>query len=135
MPFFPELPNITYIDTYPAMYLLQGSNTNITCEAIGSPPPVISWTFNGQPTPYQSIISSSALPSATCGTIDPRETVSVLLIANFSSNGNYTCNATNINGSSWQSVYLEVQGNEANMSCHWLSCSPFFLCLPLFLLF
>ena len=116
----PELPNITYrfhLEIYPARYVLQGSNANITCVATGSPPPAITWTLNGQPTPYKSS-SFSTLPSnITCDTIELGQRVSVLQITNISSSGNYTCNATNIKGSSWQSVYIEVQGNNVCSYC------------------
>ena len=116
----PVLPNITYryhLDISPASYVLQGSNANITCVATGSPPPAITWTLNGQPTPYQSS-SFSVLPSSiTCGTVFPGVAASYLLITSISSSGNYTCNATNINGSSWQSVYIEVQGNNVCSCC------------------
>ena len=113
----PELPNITIFDLYPASYVLQGSDLYVICVATGSPPPAITWTLNGQPTPYQSF-SFSILPSTiSCDTIFPGLAASYLLITSISSSGNYTCNATNINGSSWQSVYIEVQGNEATSSC------------------
>ena len=113
----PELPNITSVEMYPASYVLQGSDANITCVATGSPPPAITWTLNGQPTPYQSS-SFSILPSSIpCGTIEPGQRVSVLQITSISSSGNYTCNATNINGSSWQNVYIVVQGNEVCSCC------------------
>ena len=113
----PELPNITSVEISPASYVLQGSNANITCVATGSPPPAITWTLNGQPTPYQSF-SFSILPSTIpCGTIEPGQRVSALLITSISSSGNYTCNATNINGSSWQNVYIEVQGNNVCSCC------------------
>ncbi|KAL5487212.1 hypothetical protein EMCRGX_G019787 [Ephydatia muelleri] len=104
-----ELPNITSVEISPASYVLQGSNANITCVATGSPPPAITWTLNGQPTPYQSFTFSTLPSTIPCGTIEPGQRVSALLITSISSSGNYTCNATNINGSSWQSVYIEVQ--------------------------
>ncbi|KAL5487215.1 hypothetical protein EMCRGX_G019791 [Ephydatia muelleri] len=104
-----ELPNIAFFYLYPASYVLQGSDLYIICVATGSPPPAITWTLNGQPTPYQSF-SFSILPSTIpCDTIIPGIAASYLLITSISSSGNYTCNATNINGSSWQSVYIEVQ--------------------------
>ena len=115
--FSTELPNITYFDLSPASYVLQGSDANIICVATGSPPPAITWTLNGQPTPYQSFSFSTLPSSITCDTVFPGVAASYLLITSISSSGNYTCNATNINGSSWQSVYIEVQGNEATSSC------------------
>ena len=92
--------------------MLQGSNFSVTCIAVGSPPPVIYWTQNGQPTQYQ-IISDSTSPSATiCSTTTPGSTTSILQITSILYSGTYTCNATNTNGSSVQSVNIELQGNE-----------------------
>ena len=113
----PELPNIAFFDLYPASYVLKGSDLYIICVATGTPPPAITWTLNGQPTPYQSFTFSTLPSSITCDTIFPGVAASYLLITSISSSGNYTCNATNINGSSLQSVYIEVQGNKVCSCC------------------
>ena len=90
--------------------VVQGSDINLTCVAVGSPPPAISWTLDGQPTPYQTINNYTSPSANGCSTVIPGSTTSVLQITSIVTNGTYTCNATNLNGSSVQSVYIDVQG-------------------------
>jgi hypothetical protein len=44
-----EKPFVRFTNVAQGSKVLSGKQLQLSCEAIGIPPPIISWTFNGQP--------------------------------------------------------------------------------------
>ena len=83
--------------------MLLGGNVTFTCTAIGIPPPIITWSSG----------SNDSIP-ATSNAVIGESTTSTLTLTNLmlsDFNQLYTCNASNVHGSSTESALL-IQGSE-----------------------
>ena len=88
--------------------LLEGDTVIITCQAIGTPIPSISWYFNGAPVDKENtvkyMISETSLNPTT------KNTSLTIRSVYLSDNGTYTCNATSLGFSEASTGILTVYG-------------------------
>ncbi|XP_077575174.1 secreted immunoglobulin domain 4 [Stigmatopora nigra] len=76
------------------MAVVEGHSVTITCQATGSPPPLITWSKLRAPLPWKHTVAGGLLTLTSVGRQD---------------SGQYICNATNIHGYSEAYTQMEVE--------------------------
>lgn len=82
-------PKISHFDIEPSTLVLEGTNVTLTCEASGSPPPVLSWS----------------IPVSNVQMSEDKRTVKIWGVTKRHM-GSYTCKSQNEHGSDTQSGHL-----------------------------
>ena len=84
--------------------VLFGGDVTFTCRAIGIPAPIITWSSD----------SNDNIPATTNDPVNGESTISTLTLNNIllsDFNQSYTCNASNVHGTTSSSAVL-IQGSE-----------------------
>ena len=88
------------------MWLVNGSYLRLDCEAIGSPPPTITWLFNSDPITLIAVDCSSG--SLTSDLVVCSNGSVIVTSVDISHEGLYTCVADNEVGVNQVSVLVDV---------------------------
>ena len=87
----------------------EGGTASFTCQATGEPVPMIRWYFNGAPVNNDTDVDKYEI-SETSMNITTISSMLIIMSAESSDVGTYTCNATNVVSSDTSSGVLTVNG-------------------------